>query len=354
MIKSVVELTEKELHGKRILLRVDFNVPVENGKILDDYKIMAHKETIDYLISRGAVVTLLSHITSIDPTLQLKGGVKSFEPLLGQIQEILKTKNFSLFENIRNYKGEENNDEEFAEEIAKSFDIYINDAFSVSHRSHVSIVAITKFMPSYAGLLLMKEVENLDKAMKLPKEGKTLIIGGAKAETKLPIIESFIDKSENILVGGVVANVFLKASGVDIKKSLTDDNLLDNAKKIIANSNIIIPKDYIFLNDMILDVGPETVNKFSEIIKKSKVVIWNGPLGKAEDEDSSRGTKAIAEAIANSGAFSVIGGGDTVAFTIKNNLTDKFSYVSTGGGAMLYFLSGKKMPGLEVLNYYDF
>jgi len=344
MMKYLAELTEKKLCGKKVLLRVDFNVSVENGKILDDYKIKAHKETIDYLINCGAIITLLSHITTVE----------SLEPLTDQIQEILGTRSFSLLDNIRKYSGEETNDKELARGFAKSFDIYVNDAFSVSHRNHSSVVAITQFLPSYAGLLLIKEVENLDKVVKLPKNGKTLIIGGAKVETKLPIIENFIDKSENILIGGVVANVFLKASGIDIKKSLTDDNLLEKTKEILANPNIVVPEDYIFSNDMILDAGPKTLDKFSEIIKKSKTIIWNGPFGRVESEDSSQGTKIIAEAIINSGAFSVIGGGDTIAFIRKNNMTDKFSYVSTGGGAMLHFLSGKKMPGLEVLNYYDF
>lgn len=342
MIKSITDLTEKELLGKNVLLRVDFNVPVENEKILEVYKIKAHKETVDYLTSRGAKLTLLSHITSVD----------SFEPLLEQMKTILGTESFSLYENIRKYQGEENNAEEFAKELAKSFDIYVNDAFSVSHRNHASVVAITKFLPSYAGLLFIKETENLEKVIKLPKEKKTLIIGGAKVETKFPVIKNFIDKAENILIGGAVANVFLKSSGDDIKKSLTDDNFLDEAKKLLANSSIVVPEDYVFSNDMILDIGSKTIGNFSEIIKNSKTIIWNGPLGKVEISELSNGTKAVAEAIINSGAFSVVGGGDTIAFIEENNLVDKFSYVSTGGGAMLQFLAGDKLPGLEVLGYY--
>lgn len=343
MIKSVTDLTEKELLGKNVLLRVDFNAPVENGKFLEVYKIKAHKETIDYLTSRGAKLTLLSHITSAD----------SFEPLLGQIKMILGTESFSLYENIRKYQSEESNNEEFAKELSKPFDIYVNDAFSVSHRNHASVVAITKFLPSYAGLLLIKEVENLEKVIKLPKEKKTLIIGGAKVESKFPVIKNFIDKAENILVGGVVANVFLKLSGVDTKKSLVDDNFIDEAKKLLANSSIVVPEDYIFSNDMILDIGSKTIGNFSEIIKNSKTVIWSGPLGKAEVSELSNGTKAVAEAIINSVAFSVVGGGDTIAYLEKINLIDKFNYVSTGGGATLQFLAGNKLPGLEVLGYYD-
>ena len=341
MIKPITDLTDEELCKKKVLLRVDFNVPVENGKILDDFKIRAHKETIDYLINDGAIITLLSHITTIE----------SFEPLTSQIQDILGTKNFSLFENIRKYQGEEANDEEFARELAKSFDIYVNDAFSESHRNYASVTSIAKFLPSYAGLLLMKEIENLDRVIKLPKENKTLIIGGAKVDIKLPVIKNFLGKAENILVGGVVANVFLKANNVDIKKSLTDDSFLEDAKNLLKEKSVVIPEDFIFLNDMILDIGPKTLDKFSEIIKKSKVIIWNGPLGKTELSDSSMGTKAVAESIVNSGAFSVVGGGDIIAFLEKNNLISKFSYVSNGGGAMLYFLSGKKLPGLLALGY---
>lgn len=344
MIKSIINFKNEELRGKNVLLRVDFNVPVENGKILDIYKIKAHKETIDYLISRGVKLTLLSHITSVD----------SFEPMLEQIKMILETESFSLYENIRKYQGEEDNSEEFAKELAKPFDIYVNDAFSESHRDYASITSVTKFLPSYAGLLLIKEIENLEKVIKLPKEKKTLIIGGAKVETKFPVIKNFIDKAENILVGGAVANVFLKSSGVDIKKSLVDDDFLDEAKKIIASLNIVVPEDYVFSGDMILDIGSKTTGNFSEIIKNSETIIWNGPLGKAEISELSSGTKAVAEAIINSSAFSVVGGGDTIAFIEKNSLIDKFSYVSTGGGAMLKFLAEDKLPGLEVLGYYGF
>ncbi len=343
MIKSITELGKSELYGKKVLLRVDFNVPVENGKILGIYKIKAHKETVDYLISNGAIITLLSHITAVE----------SFEPLSGQIKVILGTENFSLQENVRKYKGEEDNNEDFAKELAKSFDIYVNDAFSVSHRNHASIVAITKFLPSYAGLLLIKEIENLDKTIKSPKEGKTLILGGAKINTKFPVIKNFIDKAETILIGGAIANVFLKAKGIDIKKSLTDDNFLEDALDFLKKENIIIPDDYIISNDMILDIGQKTVDKFTKIINESKIVIWNGPLGKTEVPEFSHSSKRVAQAIVDSNAFSIAGGGDTIAFLEKEGLINQFNYVSTGGGAMLQFLAGKKLPGLTALGHTD-
>jgi len=342
MIKSLSDLTENELFGKKVLLRVDFNVPVENGKILDIYRIKAHKETIDYLINRGAKLTLLSHIMAAE----------SFEPLANQIKEILGTEKFSLYDNIRKYNGEETNDEEFAKILIAPFDIYVNDAFASSHRNHASVVAVTKFLPSYAGLLLIKEIENLKKVLELPKEEKTLILGGAKIETKFPVIKNFLDKADNILIGGAVANVFLKARGIDIKKSLTDDKFLNDVSNLInLNKNLIIPEDYIVYDEIILDIGPKTTEKFSEIVGKSKVIIWNGPLGKAEIEQFSHSTKKIAESIIKSGAFSIVGGGDTIAFLEKIDLISKFNYVSTGGGAMLEFLAGKTLPGLAALDY---
>ena len=363
MIKSIKELGEKELYGKKILLRVDFNVPIENGKISETYRIKANKETINFLINHGAVIGFVSHITAID----------SFGPISNQIKEVLgvdfnfvsdcvgesvetslnsaKPGDTFLLENVRKYEGEEKNDINFAENLAKPFDLYINNAFSASHRNHASLVAITQFLSSYAGFLLIKEIENLQKAIEMPKEGKTLILGGAKIETKFPVIKNFLDKAENILIGGAVANVFLRAKGVDIKKSLSDENFLIEAGGLLKNFNFAIPKDYVIADDMILDVGPKTVEDFVKIIQESKMIIWNGPLGKVEEEKFSIGSKKISEAIISSGAFSIVGGGDTIAFLEKTSLIDKFNYVSTGGGAMLQFLAGNKLPGLLALGY---
>ncbi len=364
MIKSIAELTEKELYGKKMLLRVDFNMPIENGGISETYRIKANKETINFLIERGAIVGLVSHITAID----------SFEPILNQIKEVLgvdfnfindcigesvktglnsaKPGSVFLLENVRKYEGEEKNNINFAKNLADPFDLYINNAFSASHRDHASLVAVTKFLPSYAGFLLVKEIEKLNGALNMPKDRKTLILGGAKIETKFPVIKNFLNKAESILVGGAIANVFLKAKGLDIKKSVCENIFCADAKKLLEkNSHIIIPEDYIMADEMILDIGQKTAAKFSEIIGKSKIIIWNGPLGKSEIEQFSQGTKEIAEAIINSGAFSVVGGGDTVAFLEKLALIDKFNYVSTGGGAMLEFLAGNKLPGLLALGY---
>ncbi|MDP3004358.1 MAG: phosphoglycerate kinase [Candidatus Azambacteria bacterium] len=340
MIKSIAELTEKELYSKKVLLRVDFNVPILDGEIAEQYRIKANKETIDFLMNHGAIIGLVSHITAID----------SFEPILNQVKKVLsidldfindcigesveislnsaKPGDIFLLENVRKYEGEEKNDINFAKNLAEPFDLYINNAFSASHRNHASLVAITKFLPSYAGFLLIKEIFNLDKILKSPKENKTLIIGGNKIDTKLPVIKSFIDKAEHILIGGAITENMLK-----------------------KNSCIIFPKDYVSENGAISDIGPETIKEFIEIINNSKTIIWNGPLGKVEEEKFSIGSKKMSEAIINSGAFSVVGGGDTIAFLEKLVLIDKFNYVSTGGGAMLEFLAGSKLPGLIALEY---
>ena len=364
MIKSIKELGEKELYGKKILLRVDFNMPIENGGISETYRIKVNKETINFLIERGAIVGLVSHITAID----------SFEPILNQIKEVLginfnfindcigesvktglnsaKPGGVFLLENVRKYEGEEKNDINFAKNLAEPFDLYINNAFSASHRNHTSLVAVTKFLPSYAGFLLIKEIKKLNGALDIPKSGKTLVLGGAKIETKFPVIKNFLNKAENILVGGAIANVFFKAKNMDIKTSLTDDNFLPEAKKLLEkNSHIIIPEDYVMADELILDIGSKTIDEFKEIISKSKMIVWNGPLGKVEEEKFSIGSKKISEAIISSGAFSVVGGGDTIAFLEKLALIDKFDYVSPGGGAMLEFLAGNKLPGLLALRY---
>jgi len=332
------ESDKQELKEKKVLLRVDFNVPVSDGKILEKYRIKTQRKTIDYLISSGAIVGLVSHITAVN----------SFESVADQIREILgldfifisdcvgaevenslknaKPGDIFLLENVRKYKGEEKNDTKFAKELTKPFALYINNAFSICHRNHASVVAITSFLPSHAGPLLVEEIGHLSKVLESPKENKTLIIGGNKIDTKLPVIKNFIDKAEHILIGGAIT-----------------ENMLEK------NPSIIFPKDYISENGVISDIGPGTIKEFIDIISNSKIIIWNGPLGRTEIEKFSRGSEEISKAIVNSGAFSVVGGGDTIAFLEKEGLIDKFNYICTGGGAMLEFLAGNKLPGLSAL-----
>lgn len=371
MFKKLKELSQKELNDKKVFLRVDFNVSLTESPISGTYRIKTHKETIDFLISAGVKVALVGHISD------------RFENIIGTIGEILEHKlvfeedilnpklesQITLFENIRKYEGEEINDAGFAEDLAGNFDIYVNDAFSVSHRNHASVSAITKFLPSYAGFLMEKELSNLEKVLNAPAQGKTIILGGAKIITKLPVIKNFLDKAEHILIGGALANTIFKLKGLKVGRSIVEEI---EDKTDWSDSKIVLPKDFVVSNDesgrsfpeampikdlndnqMILDIGPETAKQFSEIIKNSKTVIFNGPLGLAEVEAFSAGTKIVLDSIIRSRAFSVIGGGDTLAFIEKLGLLDKFSYVSTGGGAMLEFLAGNRLPGLETLSYYD-
>lgn len=359
------------LSGNKVFLRVDFNVPIEKGEIGEKYRIRAHKETIDFLVSAGSKFALVSHAE------------KSFKDVVGKIGEILGHQlgfeedilnpkldsPFVLFENIRKYEGEETNDSKFAEDLAKNFNIFINDAFSVSHREHASVSAITKFLPPCAGFLMAKEVENLEKVLNEPAEGKIVILGGAKVVTKLPVIKNFLEKAEYILIGGALANTIFKIKGLKIGQSIFEDV---KGKTDWDNPKIVLPQDFVISEDKsgksipeispvrdieenqyVLDIGPETAKQFSDIIRNSKMVIFNGPLGLAEVEAFSTGTKLVLNSIIRSEVFSVIGGGDTLALVEKLGLIDRFGYVSTGGGAMLEFLAGNKLPGLEALGYYE-
>ncbi len=374
-MKIIDQLTKNELSGKKVLLRVDFNVPIVEGKIAEVFRIKSAKETIDYLLGNEAKIALVSHIEAIS----------SFGPIVEQVSEILgrkiifvpladflagnwklETGNLLLVDNIRQDKREIENDKGFAEELAKGFDLYVNDAFAVCHRKHTSVSAITGFLPSYAGFLIKKETDNLLEALKAPVTGKIVVLGGAKISTKLPVIKNFLDKAEKILIGGAIANSFFKAKGIQIGASVVDDTAADiSDPKIVLPESVVISEDRtgkaeiisrpvsnIAPNEMILDVCPEFAEKFAKIIRDSKMAIWNGPMGLAEVEKFAQGTRIVAQAVA-SAPHSIVGGGDTIAAADKLGLLDKYSFVSTGGGAMLEFLAGEKLPGLEALEYYD-
>jgi phosphoglycerate kinase len=373
-MKTIDQLGKNELSGKKVLLRVDFNVPVVAGKIAETFRIKSAKETIDYLVANGAKVTLVSHIEAIE----------SFSPIVEQIGEILgqaltlvplselnsrgnlfNASPILLLDNIRQDKREIENDKEFARKLSGGFDFYINDAFAVCHRNHASVSVITEYLPSYAGFLIKKEMENLSEALKAPVAGKIVVLGGAKISTKLPVIKNFLDKAEKILIGGAIANSFFKAKGIQIGASVVDDTVVDvSSPKIVLPENIVVTEDKtgksgatsmplgnIAPNQMIVDICPEFAEKFAEIIKGSEMVIWNGPMGLSEIERFAQGTEIIARAVA-SASRSIIGGGDTIAAADKLGLLDKYGFVSTGGGAMLEFLAGNKLPGLEALGYY--
>ncbi len=358
----------KNLKNKKVLVRVDFNVPVGDDGIIDskeDWRIRASLPTIKYLLEKKAKVILMAHlgrpgkyqVSSIKyQACSLRLVTKHLEKLLNREVKFvddcigdkvkrsvskIKAGEIIILENLRFYEEEKNNDEEFARKLAGLADVYVNNAFSVSHRQHASICAVTKFLPSYAGLLLEKEVKVLSGAINNPQKPATIIVGGAKAETKVPVIEYLLDKFDNILVGGVVAN-----------KILDDDVLVKkHIPSFSQEGNIVkLPSDFVWENNEKLDVGRETAELYSKIISDSKTVVWNGPMGLFEKEDFSSGTKAISEAVAKAKGCTIIGGGDTIAAVHKFGDLEKIDYVCTGGGAMLEFLAGKKLPGLEALN----
>ena len=341
--------------GKRVILRVDFNVPVEKGKIEDDFRIKRTLPTIKFLKKKGARIILISHVTG--------GRTKSLKPMAQYLKvkflpdkkidlikrKINKIKNGEvvLLENIRIHQGEEKNDKKFARQLAELGDIYINEAFSVSHREHASIIGVTKYLPSYMGLLFEDELKNLSVVFK-SKHPFLLILGGIKFKTKLGVLNKFVAIADKIFIGGALAHNFFRVQGKDIGKSVFDPEV--NVKKYLNNQKIILPLDVKIKNDAILDVGPKTIKNLSQIIKESKFILWNGPLGDFEKKGFEEGTLETARAIAQSDATSIIGGGDTIAAIRKAKIPlSQFSFVSTAGGSLLEFLAKGTLPGIKAL-----
>ena len=340
------QIQNADLKDKRVLLRVDFNVSLENGNVKEKYKIKACKESLIYLFSQDAKVALVSHLGRPEGKVNSEF---SFEQLKDDVEKILnikikfipdcigeKVKNglddlqaneALLLENVRFYENEEKNDEEFSKKLSENFDVFVNDAFSVCHRDQSSVTGVAKILPSYAGFWLQKEIEHLDKVKNNPDHPATAIIGGAKIETKLPLIKSFEKTYDNILVGGKIAN-----EAID--------------QKISFGEKVMLPMD--FAGDR-FDIGEKTIKKFSDIIKNAKTIVWNGPMGKFEETRYAIGTEDILNAVIKSGAFTLMGGGESVELLEKKNTMEKISFVSTGGGAMLEYLSGNPMPGIEAL-----
>lgn len=391
MIKSIRTADTK---NKRVLVRVDFNVPIENGKVADDTRIMATLPTIKYLIEDKAKVILVTHLGR-------PGGKKSEElkldPVADFLSEILEKKvlksddcvgpavkkaidemNFGdilLLENIRFHKEEENNDPDFAKQLADLADTYIVDSFGTSHRKHASTYGVSKYIPAYAGFLMEKEVLTLTELMKNTPRPLTLIVGGAKIDTKIGVIKNFLNKADYFLIGGGLANTFLAAQGHNIGKSLYEPDKIELAREIMLAAEMfrdkfILPEDAIVSDKaekdaqildlpvtdiegymMILDLGVKSREKFAEVIALSKTIIWNGPMGLYEKEPFEKGTLYITQAISGAThAKTIIGGGDTID-AIKNFKIglNKFTHVSTGGGAMLEFLEGSPLPGVEII-----
>ena len=329
-MKSILEAGD--LKGKKVLVRVDWNVPIEDGKVVDDFRIKKSLPTLEYLKGAGAKVVIATHL----------------EPE-GTHTKLLQTyvpKGVRLLENLRANPGEESNSKEFAKELASKIDLYVNEAFSVSHRRHASIVGVPLYLPSYIGLQFALEIKELSKAF-YPKKPFLLILGGAKFDTKLPLLKKFIHIADYIFVGGALANNFFKEQGVDIGHSLASEGNF-GLKELLNTGKIILPEDTIIKDGKILDAGPRTMENLKSIISASKLVLWNGPLGGYEN-GYKVATLALAKIISESSCESIIGGGDTLASIKELNLFDKFSFVSTGGGAMLDFLATGTLPGIEAL-----
>jgi phosphoglycerate kinase len=318
---NIRSIRDAEVSGKRVLLRVDFNVPMQGGQITDDSRITAAVPTINYLLEHGAKIKIITHLGRPEGAV-----VESLRtaPLAKKLSEYV-TGDIEMLENLRFSPSEETNDENFAKELASHGDIFVNDAFAVSHRAHASTVGVTKFLPSYAGFLIEKEITNLSRAL-TPPSGSVAVVGGAKLETKAPLIEKLAAVYDKVFVGGAIANQYKPTS-----------------------PNVFLPIDGVRDASHVADIGPATINVWSTEIAQASFVLWNGPVGMYEDPRYKEGTNAIAQAIAASHAQSVIGGGDTGAAIAQYSFDGAKVFLSTGGGAMLEFLVQGTLPGIEPL-----
>ena len=379
-------MTSKNLGN--VLIRSDLNVPINNGKILDNFRIIKSVEYVQKIENISKNITFISHLgrpKGIESSLSLKPVADEMSKLLNrdvsfinentfeEIENLFKTRNKEIFllENLRFSEGEINNENKFAKELAKRFDTFILDAFGASHREHASIVGIGNYLDSYQGPLMSKEIEELDKVLSKTKGTFSIILGGAKISDKLGLIKNLLPRVNNLLIGGGMCFTFLKALGHNIGNSLCDDELIISAKEILESADgkkIILPIDFgvtksidsnkrddIVLSDFRddhigIDIGTQTVNKFQEILSKSKTIFWNGPMGIFEVDEFSYGTKEITKAIAEMKVYSIVGGGDSVNAINKFSSIDKFNHVSTGGGASLEYLEGKALPGVNIYN----
>jgi len=384
-MKFLREYKKEDLVGKYVLLRVDYNTSfIENNgeKIIsDDYRIISSFESIDYLISKDAKIIILAHLgdpKGVDPTLTLEPiykrlkerysnleFAKSFEELGEKSKE---NKSLILLENIRFFEGEKENSDDFAKKLASFGSLYINDAFAVSHRVNASTVAITKYLPSSAGMQMEKELVNLGKVLDTTARPFVCVVGGAKIGTKIPLINNLLSRTDTILMGSGIACPLLRAQGYTTGKTIFEAVDENEIKLLFDSHKILLPQDLVLEVDKspipvktidlstvknqeyaILDIGEESIKEYTKYIEGAKTIVWNGPLGLFEDPNFKEGSEMIARAIANSHAFKVVGGGETVSLVHGLGLADKFDFVSTGGGAMISYLSGEKLPGIEAL-----
>ena len=386
---NVIKMTDLDLKGKRVLIRSDLNVPVQDGKVTSDARICASMDTIQHALDAGARVMVTSHLGRPEE------GVYSEENSLKPVADLLSQKlgkpirlikdwveggfevaegELVLLENCRFNKGEKKNNDETAQQYARLCDMFVMDAFGTAHRAEASTHGVAKFAPvAAAGKLLVEELDALGKALCSPARPMVAIVGGSKVSTKLTVLESLSSKVDQLVVGGGIANTFLKAAGKEVGKSLCEDDLVPVAQELMENMaqrgaavpvavDVVVGKkfdaaepavlkdaDAVSPDDMIFDIGPQSAKQLANIIMQAGTVVWNGPVGVFEFDQFGAGTKTIAEAIANTKAFTLAGGGDTIAAIQKYDIYDKVSYISTAGGAFLEFLEGKKLPAVEIL-----
>ena len=385
-------IKEADLKGKRVLIRVDFNVPLKNGVVTDNTRIKAALPTVQYILEQGASLVVMSHFVrpkgQKNPDFSMAPIAKEFEKLLGRPVKLapdvigpeveaevkaLKPGEVLLLENVRFYKEEEANDPEFAKTLASYGDIYCNDAFGTAHRAHASTEGVSHYLPSYAGFLIEKEVKFMAPLLENPEKPFVAIIGGSKVSSKITVLESLVKTCDTIVIGGGMAYTFLSVLGNKIGKSLFEPDYVDTAKAFLEKAKekgvkVILPVDNVCAKEfsenaepilvdsdnisddlMGMDIGPKTVALITDALKDAKSVVWNGPMGVFEFDAFAKGTEAVAKALAASNATTVVGGGDSVAAINKFGLASKISHVSTGGGASLEFLEGKTLPGIKAL-----
>ncbi|MEA2623733.1 MAG: phosphoglycerate kinase [Chloroflexota bacterium] len=386
---------DAEVTGKKVLVRVDFNVPIEDGKVKDDSRIRASLPTIRYLLEQNAAIILMSHLGrpngKIVDSLRLRpvaerlsGLLRIHVPVTGDALGVgtqdavnrLKPGQILMLENVRFHAGEEQNDPEFAKALASYGQVYVNDAFGTAHRAHASTVGVAKLLPAYAGLLMEREVRYLSKLLESPERPFAAVIGGAKVSGKIGVLENLMDRVDTFVIGGGMANTFLVAKGYTVGKSLLERDRVDDARRILELADtkgvaFLLPTDVVVAKEVtrgaehkivpahkipnswsVVDVGPQSRQAFEEALEPARTAFWNGPMGVFEVPTFGDGTRAMARYLAGkaqSGATVVVGGGDSVAAVEQLKLTDRFTHISTGGGASLEFLEGKELPGIEVL-----
>lgn len=348
-LKLLRNLSAEDLTGKTVFVRVDWNVPIKDGEVVDGFRIIESLETLKFLADHQAVIKVATHLGDKEAPVQ---------PLVNFLAKHFIYPNLEVLPNLRSDEREEQNDLSLAEELAEGCDFYVNEAFSVCHRSHTSIVRLPTLLPAYSGFRLEREVEELSEALD-PTHPFVFILGGAKFGTKLPLLEKYLQLADGVFVGGALANSLLKARGVEVGQSLIDNDNLD-LSSVINHENLILPGDIVVSDkntksisdilptDKIMDIGLTSISNLETVIDQAKLIVWNGPLGNYEN-GFAEATEVLAKMIASSKAKKIIGGGDTLTIVNQLNLANKFDFVSTGGGAMLDFLTHGTLPGLELL-----